>query len=177
VYPPQLTVFQTTNKVRSPRMVESALFNLVYNSNAVFVELYEDAIWRISTAKGAGSTATIDATWPGDPGAPVRTPNNVCDQFGAISADHCYSKSLGQWAEELHARRALAAAMWSTYGGRSFPALADPFPTSYSMTFTNATGVEQYYSYIDPSHCTAADVLSGPPLLGKSALGVIRVAP
>jgi hypothetical protein len=78
-FPPQLIGFQTSNKVRSIAHVESALFNLTYNTNAVFIELYEDAIWRIGTTKGTGPTAaSLD-----DPTAPLRTNVNVCDQNGA----------------------------------------------------------------------------------------------
>ena len=57
--PPQITGFQTTNAVRTIDAMESALFNLVYNTNAVFIELYEDVIWRAALEKGTSGDAVV----------------------------------------------------------------------------------------------------------------------
>jgi hypothetical protein len=175
VYPPQLTGYQTSNKVRSLPHVESALFNLVYNTNAVFVELYEDAIWRIGVTRGTGASAAV----LDDPADPRRTPNNVCDQhLQAPNSDLCYSKNLHQWSEELHRRRATAATLWANLGGLSYPALADPYPSVYVTKFVNKTTKAQTYSYINPMHCNPALVDLGAPQNGlPSALGTIKVLP
>jgi hypothetical protein len=175
VYPPQLTGYQTSNKVRSLPHIESALFNLVYNTNAVFVELYEDAIWRVAITRGSGpSAAPLD-----DPAAPLRTPNNVCDQFGAaVGSDLCYSKNLHHWSEELHRRRAIAATLWENLGGFRYPALADPYRTSHTAKFVNTTTKAQTYSYINPTRCEPALVDLGAAQNGlPSALGTIKVLP
>jgi hypothetical protein len=170
-FPPQLTGFQTTNKVRSIPHVESTLFNLTYNTNAVFIELYEDAIWRIAITKGTGPSALALA----GPGSSIRTPgnpNNVCDPT------LCYSKNLSQWAAELHVRRIEAAALWSKLQGISYPALEAPFPSTYQFTFQNTGVTAQVYSYINAGRCDPAAVDSGPLLNGKpSAMGVIKVLP
>jgi hypothetical protein len=176
-YPPQLTGFQTSNKVRDIPHVESALFNLTYNTNAVFIELYEDAIWRIAISKGTGpDAAPLDDP---DPDLALRDgPGNVCDQFGADpSADLCYSKNLSQWAEELHMRRWIAASVWGNYQGIAYPALADPYADSYRVKFRNNTGSAKLFSYINPSRCDPTKVDLGNPLTGPGALGVIKVLP
>lgn len=175
-FPPQLTGFQTSNKVRDAAHVESALFNLTYNTSAVFIELYEDAIWRIGITRGTGKLAAPldDAT------APLRLgPNNVCDQYGADpTGDLCYTKNLWQWAEELHRRRAIAATLWANLQGLSYPALVDPYATTYRVRFQNNSGSAKLFTYINPSRCDPSDVDLGGPLNGlPSALGVIRVLP
>ncbi len=172
LYPPQLTGFQTTNKVRSIAHVESTLFNLVYNSNAVFIELYEDAIWQIGRTRGTGPGAVaLD-----DPGAPVRLATVYAAYTACDPAVSCYSKNLSQWAEELHLRRAKAASLWATYRGTTYPGLQHPFPTTYRQTFTNTTGVLQQYPYINPSRCLPG-LVNFPVGAGPSALGLIRVRP
>ena len=175
VFPPQLTGFQTSNKVRNQFHVESALFNLVYNTNAVYIELYEDAIWRIAVTRGSGPLAApLD-----DLADPKRTPNNVCDQFGsAANSDLCYSKNLYQWSEELHRRRSTAATLWANLGGISYPALAEPYAGLYIAEFANTSGKAQTYSYISPMRCDPALVDLGDPGNGlPSALGTIKVLP
>jgi hypothetical protein len=174
-FPPQLTGYQTSNKVRSIPHVESALFNLAYNTNAVFVELYEDAIWRIAVSRGTGpSAAPLDD--PLDPRRAAGAPHEVCDQAGDTAL--CYSKNLSQWAEELHLRRATAAALWANLGGLAYPALAEPFPTTHEARFVNQTTSPKLYPYINPNHCDPALVDLGDKLNGlPSALGVIKVLP
>lgn len=165
--PPQLTGFQTTNAVRSPAHVESALLNLTYNSNAVFVELYEDAVWRIGTLRGTGPSAqVIDA-------------DNVRRAYCTVGVDYyCYSKNLRQWAEELHARRVGAAVSWANFNGEAYPALASPWAVTYTRTFTNTTGLPQDLAYINPTRCDPTWVDQGPLLNNAaSALGTIRVQP
>jgi hypothetical protein len=173
VYPPQLTGFQTSNKVRSLPHVESALFNLVYNTNAVYVELYEDAVWRIAIGRGTGpSAAPLD-----DPAAPVRTPNNVCDQGGtAANSDLCYSKNLHQWSEELQWRRAMAATCRRTWAASR--ALPWPIYRARRREVRHQVNQALTYSYINPMHCNPALVDLGDPQNGlPSALGTIKVLP
>jgi hypothetical protein len=162
VTPPQLTGYQTSNKVRSVAHVESALFNLVYNTNAFFIELYEDAIWRISITRGAGDRArTLD-----DPVHPQRG-------IGC-SLGFCYSKNLSRWAEELHWRRTQATANWRSYGGLEYPELDAPFPDTYTVNITDGASVIRY---INPSRCQSALIDNSGDPNAPSALGVIEVVP
>ena len=169
-HPPQITGFQTTNNVRSIPHVESALMNLVYNTNGTFIELYEDALWLIGRSRGTGDTAiALD-----DPAAPIRlaAPGTSCDP-----AVTCYSKNLYQWSNELHLRRAAIAADWGRLFGVRVPALANPFPVRYRQTFVNTTGAPEYYPYVNPAHCDPALIdltaANGVP----SSLGAVRVRP
>jgi cysteine-rich repeat protein len=177
-YPPQLTGFQTNNGVIGPAHVESTLMNLVYNSNAVFIELYETAIWNLGRTRGTGPSAiALD-----DPAAPERLATAACAGVDcALAATGttctCYTKNLAAWAEELHLRRATAAAHASTFLGDRFRGFDNPFPLSYRQRFVNTTGANQYHAYIDPSHCDPAlvDLTAGNGVPG--ALGLVEVRP
>jgi hypothetical protein len=162
--PPQLTGYQTTNRVRDLDSAESTLMNLTHNSNAVFVELYEDLIWRIGEARGTGPTA-----------APIadRRAAAYCD----VATGLCYSKNLAQWSDELLWRRRQAAALWSSYDGVDYPALADPFATSYEVTLSSNGIFPAIYEYIDPASCDPSRVFTAEPPSGPGALGIILVMP
>jgi len=163
--PPQATGFQTTNAVRSLDQVESALFNLVYNTNAVFMELYEDVVWRASVTKGTGASALpLSDT--------ARVPGSYCEHTPG-DVELCYSKNLSQWAEELHYRRALAAAAVNT---AVYPAFANPFPAVHSFQFRNATAAPRVVYFINPARCAPARVDLGGEA-PANALGRIVVWP
>jgi len=140
--PPQLTGLQTTNRVRDLDGLESALFNLVLNTNGVFIELYEDVVWRASVLRGTGPEA--------DP-LSRRVPGSHCEPLPG-DTELCVSKNLAQWTEELHHRRTALADQ-----GRNglFPGLQEPFPTEVKTTFDDAGGS---YHFINPAHCDPASV-------------------
>lgn len=165
--PPQLTGFQVVNKVRSAAHVESALVNLVHNTNGVFMELYEDSIWQIARTRGTGPTALpID-----DLVVPERLAAGTC-----VTGVTCYTKNLAQWAEELHLRRFAAADLWSTYQGTTYRALENPFPFVHRQTFTVLA--TELVAYINPAFCDPLAVDLGPKNDGApSALGVIKITP
>lgn len=163
--PPQLIGWQTTNDVRAPEHVESALMNLVYNTNGVFIELYEDAIWRIANTAGTGSTAL-----PIDAAATAHSRIAGCDPATTF---HCYTKNLWQWGNELHARRAMFTAMFDLWFPGAHPGYALPFPSTYRHTFHNSTGLPQAFAYINPAACVYDRVFGG----GGGALGTILVDP
>jgi hypothetical protein len=163
--PPQVTGFQTTNAVRNLDEAESALFNLVYNTNSVFMELYEDVIWRASIVKGTGPSALpLSDT--------ARVPGSYCEHTPG-DVELCYSKNLSQWAEELHYRRALGAASVNT---TTYPALANPFPTAHIFEFSNPMGEPEFLHFINPSKCNPArvDVSGSAP---ANAIGRIVIVP
>lgn len=177
--PPQLTGFQTTNAVHDLDDTESALFNLVYNTNAVFVELYEDAIWRSALEKGTSGDAT--------PPLPLssRAPGSLCQYTtagGVLSDELCYSKTFPQWAEELHYRRAVVAELYRLAvvlgfaGPNGYVALENPFPTEHSFTFNNGTLVAKTFYFINPDKCNSATVdVTG--VAASNSLGKIVVNP
>jgi hypothetical protein len=167
--PPLLTGFQNTNGVRSLDHLESSLMNLVYNTNGVFLEIYEDVFWRASMQKGTGPFAAPLSS-PG-----IRTAGGLCDYTDPVTKlpDYrfCYSKSLSQWGEELHLRRWKVASSVST---NTYPALADPFPTQYSFTFVNPTpGVQREYYFINPARCNPA--LVNPGSAAQPSNGLVRI--
>lgn len=130
----QITGFQTTNVlggVNSPEKVESALWNLTLNSNAVFIELYEERLWQIFKLLRSGSLAgVLDPTRASLNGNPAP-----------------YSKNLYTWGEELHSRRR----QWIVNNPqRNLP---DPFPEIYDFTFSPRTLAPRTYYYINPSQC------------------------
>jgi hypothetical protein len=102
----QVTGFQTTNdeKVSTPGDVDSALQNALINSQAVFVELYEERYWEA-----------------------VRQQNGVIDPLGS-------GRTMTQWVTQFQSRRRTL-----------FPTLPDPFPATYTHTFTSATAQTLYY--------------------------------
>jgi cysteine-rich repeat protein len=183
-YPPQLTGFQTTKDVRSIPHVESALFNLVYNTNAVFIELYEDSVWAIGRSRGTGPGAVaLD-----DPAAPVRLAQDLgactdpldlstCPYLVCDPTVSCYSKNLSQWAAELHARRAWMAREYATYLGARYPGLEEPFPRRHAQTLVNVGGTRELHAFINPAHCDPTAIRRGPNPNQPSALGVIWVEP
>ncbi len=163
--PPMLTGFQNVNSVHDLDDVESSLMNLVYNTNGVFLELYEDVFWRASTLRGSGPGAAPLST------AGSRAPGGMCGYTdpatGNIDQRFCYSKRLSEWSEELHLRRWRAANLTNT---ALFPAFTDPFPTSYSFTFVNPTpGTPYDYFVIDPARCNPA-LAKATPALAANAL-------
>jgi hypothetical protein len=159
--PPQITGFQTSNKVRTLAHVESTLFNLVYNTNGVFIELYEDAIWRIGITRGTGPSAD-----------PLDGPTLPTRGAGCTLA-FCYSKNLSRWAEELHWRREQITALWGVYDGITYRQYDEPFPDEYVV----AVDTEDTIHYINPSRCTGALIDDSGDPLAASALGVIEVVP
>lgn len=134
----QLTGFQTTNDhnpkgpVGNPAGVESALWNLTINSNAVFIELYEQRLWEISELLGTGPTARVL-----DPGRRTLPATNPAP----------YTKNLNAWANELHDRRKVLAGMINS------KYFADPFPTTYEHAFSQPISKPTIYFYINPSKC------------------------
>jgi hypothetical protein len=176
-YPPQLTGFQTNNGVISPVHVESTLFNLVYNSNAVFIELYETAIWQIGRSRGTGQTALAlsdPLAHIADPAAPDRLTSSAC---AAAMPATCYTKNLAEWGEELHLRRLTAAAHAATFLGDRFRGYDFPFPVLHRQRFVNTTGQDELHAYINPGHCDPAlvDLVAGNGVPG--ALAVVTVHP
>ena len=123
----QLTGYQTNNQtqVSTPGDVESALWNLTINSNAVNLEIYESLAWEIFHRAGVGP---ID---------PTRT------LLGA-SNPAPYSKSMRQWNTELHERRSMLADPDPESN------LGEPFPDVWEHTFVAGPGT---YHYINPTSC------------------------
>jgi hypothetical protein len=168
--PPQLTGFQTTNAVQTIDVMESALFNLVYNTNAVFLEGYEPLFWRAALEKGTS----------GDAVAPLalspRAPGGLCrytTAAGVVSDELCYAKTFPEWAEELHYRRARVAEFALSTG---YAALQNPFPTTHSFTFHNGTAQSKVFHFINPDKCDSATVdLTGAAL--TNSVGRIVVQP
>lgn len=168
--PPLLTGFQTTNNVRNLEMVESALMNLVYNTNGVFVELYEDVFWRARVQKGVGSgAAPLSST-------ATRGLGGLCeytDAAGNPDSRFCYSKNLSQWSEELHLRRLIAT---NAVNLGVYPSFADPHPTSHSFTFVNPNpGVPIDYYLINPARCNPTKAQAANPAAPLNSLVRIRV--
>jgi hypothetical protein len=73
----QVTGFQTSNeeKVSNPADTDSTLQNALINSQAVFVELYEERFWEA-----------------------VRQPNGIIDPLGS-------GRTMAQWSNEFQSRR------------------------------------------------------------------------
>ncbi|HSS19101.1 MAG TPA: hypothetical protein VLL54_03445 [Pyrinomonadaceae bacterium] len=141
----QVTGFQTTNdhtgigSVGNPAQVESALWNLTINSNAVFLELYEDRLWEIFVSHGSGETArplSVEGF----------SPLNVVNSRSHLPTAP-FSKTLLDWVKELHDRRRELSKLVAPRK------LMDPFPNVYEYTFSNPTNVEQTYYYINPTTC------------------------
>lgn len=106
---------------------------MTINSNAVFIELYEERLWKISVTRGSGPSADVldSARWGKGKPAP-------------------YSKNLNTWANELHDRRRELAKRLDN------PHAADPFPSIYKHTFSKPLTGGQLYYYINPSKCSTA---------------------
>jgi hypothetical protein len=166
----QIMGFQTSNNeagVDSPAAVESTLWNLTLNSNAVFIELYEQRLWEIYKLRRSGPLADLLSC---DPrflpvcvDARAALPNNPAP----------LSKNLYTWGEELHDRRRELVTS----------DLPDPFPTVYSHTFSGpytATS-QRVFFYINPTKCATTPRLRRvgtititPPLLGPLGIGKKR---
>ena len=135
----QVMGFQTNNdkEVANPADVESALWNAVINSNAVFIELYEQRVWEIRHRKGVGASA--DVLDPTRIGGPRPAP---------------YSKNLRAWARELHRRREILA---TDASGDAIPYLEVPFPKKHEAVFQRALppGATERYYYVNPAHCSS----------------------
>jgi len=137
--PPQLTGLQTTNRVRDLDGLESALFNLVLNTNGVFLEVYEDVVWRASVLRGTGPRAEPLSE---------RVLGSHCEPIEG-DTELCVSKNLAQWTEELHHRRTTLAQV----DHELYPGLQEPFPTEVKTTFDDAGAT---YHFINPAHCDPA---------------------
>jgi hypothetical protein len=135
-YRGQLIGYQTTNEIREPAATDSALWNMTSASNAAYYEIYEEAAWTAGRRLGTGPAAA------------------VLDTAGHFPAQGpAWQKNLNQWGQQLHARRAVAAA-----AGAQFPNLADPFPASHRFTFDHpipAGGVINFW-YINPGRCATS---------------------
>lgn len=132
----QVTGFQTNNEkgVGSSIDLESALWNLTLNSNAVFLEIYEERLWEIQHTLGVGKDAkALDA---------ART-----------NAGSPYSRNLSDWSEDLHKRRRMLV-------DPANPHLQDPFPTTYAHTFSKVLAAPQTYYFINPSKCSKSPLAS-----------------
>lgn len=115
----QVTGFQTSNeeKVATAADADSALRNAWDNSQAVFVELYEERFFEA-----------------------VRQPNGIIDPAGS-------GKTMAQWVTDFNTRRRTL-----------FPALPDPFPVTYSHTFTG--GAQTLY-YVHGAKCGIGNARPG----------------
>jgi hypothetical protein len=124
----QITGYQTNNttQINTIEHIESTLWNMTINSNAVNLEIYEGLAWQIYHRAGTGP---ID---------PSRT------QLGAANPAP-YSKSMRQWNNELHERRSVLAD-----GDQDSP-FAEPFPDEWEHTFQ---GGRATYHYINPAACS-----------------------
>lgn len=125
----QLIGFQNEKSVDSLESVDRSLWNATTNSNAVFVELYEQRIWE------AGKDAY----------APLST-----------ASEPAMHKSLVDWDRELHARRRAVAGFRSSAGN---PNLADPFPDVYRFRFAKplAPGSFESYTFVNPARRCGVD--------------------
>jgi hypothetical protein len=167
--PPNLVGFQTTNKVHLEEHVESTLFNLVYNTNAVWIELYESAVWRIAGTRGTGRNAAPISTRV----TPPVGGDSACHYVDANGNPHnelCYAKNLAQWGEELHWRRTEAERLWANFQGLPYEPLKSPFPASYEYTFSNNVGARIELAYINPAKCVPERVI------GRGSHGVLPSA-
>ena len=118
------SIHQGSAKVANPSDVDSTLQNALINSQAVFVELYEERYWEA-----------------------VHQPNGIIDPSGS-------GRTMAQWVTELQSRRRT-----------QFPTLPDPFPTTFTHTFTSSTTQTLYY--VHGAKCG----------LGNSTAGTIVVIP
>lgn len=126
--------------------VESALWNLTINSNGIFIELYEQPLWEIYHSRGTGPDAAVL-----DPCRMTRKANPAP-----------FSKNLLTWSQELHDRR-------KTLVDPTNPHLQDPFPGSYTHTFSKAIVAPETYYYINPQKCSMT--------MDANRVGQITVAP
>ncbi len=136
-YRGQLIGYQTSNEIVEPAQVDSSLWNMTSASNAMYYEIYEDAAWTIAKRLGTG------------PGAAALDMNGAFPLQGAA-----WQKNLGQWGQQLHARRESIAAT----NAKVYPHLADPFPASHSFTFAYpmAPGIVTNLWYVNPARCATS---------------------
>jgi hypothetical protein len=139
----QLSGFQTNNlsAIVTPDDLDSALWNGTVNTRMVFLEAYEQVLWRVAVEKGTGSLAlAMSAT------------NHYASMIDPAHPS-AYTKNLHDWANELHARRSAEA-----LAQPSQPGIAEPYPTVHSVTFDEPLnpGDTRTYYVINPTHCAAA---------------------
>ncbi|MDQ1589866.1 MAG: hypothetical protein QOG71_493 [Pyrinomonadaceae bacterium] len=141
----QITGFQTNNTegVGSEVDLASALWNLTLNSNGVFLEIYEERLWEIQHSLGTGQSAKALDEKRTNLGSP-------------------YSRNLFDWSEELHEKRRKLIVPAN-------PHLQDPFPDSYTHTFSKVIAAPETYYFINPSKCSKS--------LDMRRVGKITVTP
>jgi hypothetical protein len=130
-YEGQILGFQTTNEVGTPDELSSALWNGTLNSNMVFLEAYEHALWQARQQKLLGNTA-LSTTAAGYADVPSR------------------QKSLAEWSAELHKRRRTIASYTSSTKNVH---MRDPYPSPYTFTFRKdlAPGEVQSIYFVNPA--------------------------
>jgi hypothetical protein len=145
-YEGQIGGYQTTNDLGSPSSGHTAgddlsatLWNATLNSNAVFVEVYGDVLWKVRQDKLLGATV-LSTSAAGFADVPER------------------QKSLSQWAAELHARRRTIAGFAANANNRH---MKDPFPASYTFTFKKnlALNAVESHFFINPAARCASNTL------------------
>ena len=132
----QVIGFQTSNSVTTTDDLSSTLWNGTLNSNMVFLEAYEIALWRARQQRLSGDAILS------------RSAEGYAD---VVSRE----KSLAAWTAELHRRRRTIA----SYAGNAVHAsLRDPFPATYSFTFRKdlAPGAVETIHFVNPAaRCTS----------------------
>jgi len=125
--------FQTQNTIVGAGEVDSSLWNMTLNTNAVFVEFYEKALWRVNIQTSGGSrklraTPSVKQNIPTAPSE--QTPN----------AKKAVGKTLKDWNELLLLRaRKLPQS-------RKNPFLKDPHPKSYQLKLPQGSGDRYYFN-------------------------------
>lgn len=120
------------------------------NSNAVFVEVYENALWTaeqermgyvLENGSSVGPNAVLSTNADGYSEVPER------------------QKSLAEWATELRDRRRTLAGFPVNVANRH---MADPHPDAYTFTFAKPLPYGQITSYyfVNPAARCGAGMLS-----------------
>ena len=125
-YEGQVMGFQTSNDVATLDQLSSALWNGTLNSNMVFLEAYEHALW-LARQGALGSDTVLNE-----------------------SADASRQKSLAAWSAELHNRRRTMAS-WTIAAKNSN--LREPYPDPYTFKFRKdlALGEVQTIYFVNPA--------------------------
>ncbi|MBK9037209.1 MAG: hypothetical protein IPL61_39190 [Myxococcales bacterium] len=150
-----ITGYQTKNDIANSDELSSALWNETLDTNAVFLEVYELALWRALQERVSLGQTYLSTSAAGYADIPER------------------QKSLADWTAELHARRRTIANDVSNANNRH---MKDPFPDSYTFHFKKnlnpATVLAESYFFINPAgRCTHP----GAPRSGNLNYGQVTV--
>lgn len=139
-YEGQIIGYQNKAGLASTDELSASLWNATLNTNAVFVEVYENVLWN-AEAERAGAVLSTSADGYSD--VPER------------------QKSLADWAVELRDRRRTIAGFPASVPNRH---MADPHPAAYTFTFAKdlPAGQTTSYYFVNPAaRCASATLRYG----------------